>query len=39
MLTELKVTVMYFADATGEKVIGVDSVSLDLKRKVRAALQ
>jgi hypothetical protein len=36
---ELKVTVMNFADATGEKVIGVDSVSLDLKRKVRAALQ
>jgi hypothetical protein len=36
---ELKVTVVNFEDATGEKVIAVDSDNLDLKRKVRAALQ
>jgi hypothetical protein len=36
---ELKVTVMNFADATEEKVIRIDNVSLDLKRKVRAARQ
>jgi hypothetical protein len=36
---ELKVVVTNFEDANGEKVIVVDSGSLDLKRKVRAALQ
>jgi hypothetical protein len=35
---ELKVTVVNFEDAAGEKVIAVDSDNLDLKRKVRAAL-
>jgi hypothetical protein len=36
---ELKVTVVNFEDATGERVIAVDRDGLDLKRKVRAALQ
>jgi hypothetical protein len=36
---ELKVTVTNFEDANGERVIAVDSDQLDLKRKVRAALQ
>jgi hypothetical protein len=36
---ELKVTVTNFEDANGEKVIAVDSDQLELKRKVRAALQ
>jgi hypothetical protein len=36
---ELRVTVVNFEDATGEKVIAVDSGNLDLKRQVRAALQ
>ena len=36
---ELKVVVTNFEDANGEKVIAVDTNSLDLKRKVRAALQ
>jgi hypothetical protein len=36
---ELKVAVLNFEDATGEKVIAVDSGNLDLKRQVRAALQ
>jgi hypothetical protein len=36
---ELKVAVVNFDDATGEKVIAVDSGNLDLKRKVRTALQ
>jgi hypothetical protein len=36
---ELKVTVTNFEDANGAKVIAVDSDQLDLKRKIRAALQ
>ena len=36
---ELRVAVVNFEDATGEKVIAVDSGNLDLKRKVRVALQ
>jgi hypothetical protein len=36
---ELRMTVMSFADAAGEGVIGGDNVGLDLKRKVRVALQ
>ncbi|HEY2104408.1 MAG TPA: DUF6694 family lipoprotein [Candidatus Binataceae bacterium] len=36
---ELKVVVTNFADASEEKLIAVDSDSLDLKRKVRAALK
>ena len=34
----LKVDVLNYEDADGEKVIGVDTESLDLKRKVRALL-
>jgi hypothetical protein len=36
---ELKVVVTNFEDASEEKLIAVDSDSLDLKRKVRAALK
>jgi hypothetical protein len=36
---ELKVVVTNFEDANGEKAVAVDSESLDVKRKVRAALQ
>ena len=36
---ELKVVVTNFEDANGEKVVAVDNESLDIKRKVRAALQ
>jgi hypothetical protein len=36
---ELKVTAVNFEDATGERVIAIDSGNLDLKRQVRAALQ
>ena len=36
---ELKVVVTNFEDANGERVIAVDSGSLDVKRKVLAALQ
>ena len=36
---KLKVVVTNFEDANGEKVVAVDSHSLDLKRKVRAELQ
>jgi hypothetical protein len=36
---ELKVVVTNFEDANGEKVIAIDSDSLDLKRQMRAALQ
>jgi hypothetical protein len=36
---KLKVVVTNFEDANGEKMIAVDSVALDLKRKVRASLQ
>lgn len=36
---ELRVVVTNFEDANGDKVIAVDSNSLELKRKVRAALQ
>lgn len=36
---ELKVVMLNLEDANGEKVVAVDRDSLDLKRKVRAALQ
>jgi hypothetical protein len=36
---ELKVAVVNFEDATGEKVIAVDGGNQDLRRQVRAALQ
>ncbi len=36
---ELKVSVLNFDDASGERMIPVDRDSLDLKRKVRAVLQ
>jgi hypothetical protein len=36
---ELKVVVTNFEDANGEKAVAVDSESLEVKRKVRAALQ
>jgi hypothetical protein len=36
---QLKVDVLNFEDANGQRVIAVDRESLDLKRKVRAALQ
>ena len=36
---ELKVVVVNFEDANGERAIAVDTETLDMKRKVRAALQ
>jgi hypothetical protein len=36
---ELKVTVTNFEDVNGEKHLGIDIESLDVKRKVRASLQ
>jgi hypothetical protein len=36
---ELKVDVVNFEDANGQKMIGIDPNSLELERKVRAALQ
>ena len=36
---ELKVDVINFEDANGQKMIGIDRDSLELRRKVRAALQ
>ena len=36
---ELKVVVTNFEDASEQKLIAVDTASLDLKRKVRAALK
>jgi hypothetical protein len=35
----LKVVVTNFEDANGEMAVAVDGESLDVKRKVRAALQ
>jgi hypothetical protein len=36
---QLKVIVMNFEDANGERATAVDADALDMKRKVRAALQ
>lgn len=36
---ELKVSVTNFEDVNGEKPLGIDIESLDVKRQVRASLQ
>jgi len=36
---ELKLTVTNFEDASGEKVMAIDSTSLDVRRRVRSLLQ
>jgi hypothetical protein len=36
---ELKLTVINYEDASGEKVIAIDGNSLEVRRKVRSLLQ